>query len=152
MMRYFANKIAAYQDFQKILDLRMGYSFEECLSYLSGLGEDGRSLYKNCFFYIDLVYMLIYNTFYFSALLFLLGRTGLKKCNPVLLLPLLGLIFDLGENLLIRQMINNFLTMSQILCNVSSIFTVLKFVCAYGSLGFCGLMVIVLVKQRALQP
>ena len=148
MMRYFANKIAAYHDFQKILALRMGYSFEECQSYLSGLGEEGRSLYKNCFFYIDLVYMFLYNIFFLSALLFLLRKTGLKKCKPILLLPLLGFIFDLGENLLIRQMINHFHTMSQALCHISSIFTVLKFVCAYGSLGFCGLMVVVLVKQR----
>lgn len=40
-MRYLASKIATYNDFQTILDLRLGYSLQECQSYISGLGEDG---------------------------------------------------------------------------------------------------------------
>lgn len=147
-MRYLAGKVAAYNDFQTILDLRLGYSFLECQSYIWGLGEAGRWLYANCFFYIDIGYMVIYNTFYFSALSFLLEKTALKKYKFVLFFPLLGFVFDLGENLLIRKMIKNFSAISKWLCYTSNIFTVLKFIFAYSSLGICCLLVIVLIKHH----
>ena len=41
VMRCLAGKVAAYNDFQTILDLRLGYSFVECQSYIWGLGEAG---------------------------------------------------------------------------------------------------------------
>ncbi|MDE6761926.1 MAG: hypothetical protein K2J90_14805 [Lachnospiraceae bacterium] len=84
VMRCFAGKVAAYNDFQTILDLRLGYSFVECQSYIWGLGEAGRWFYENCFFYVDIGYMIIYNIFYFSTLSFLLEKTGLKKYKFVL--------------------------------------------------------------------
>ena len=66
VMRCLAGKVAAYNDFQTILDLRLGYSFVECQSYIWGLGEAGRWFYANCFFYVDIGYMIIYNIFYSS--------------------------------------------------------------------------------------
>lgn len=149
VMRCFAGKVAAYNDFQTILDLRLGYSFVECQSYIWGLGEAGRWFYENCFFYVDIGYMIIYNIFYFSTLSFLLEKTGLKKYKFVLFFPLLSFVFDLGENLLIRKMIKDFLTIDQGICYTSNIFTVLKFIFAYGSLGVCGLLVVVLIKHLA---
>lgn len=147
-MRYFAGKVAAYNDFQTILDLRLGYSFAECKSYICGLGETGRWFYANCFFYIDICYMIIYNTFYFSALSFLLEKTALKKFRFVLLFPLFSFVFDLGENLFIRKMIKNFFAIPKWLCYTSNIFTILKFIFAYSSLGICGLLVVVLIKHH----
>lgn len=67
IMRNLSGKIAEYNDFQIILDLRLGYSFQECYSYISDLGECGRDLYKNYFFYVDFAYMLIYNSFVESS-------------------------------------------------------------------------------------
>lgn len=93
IMRNLAGKIAEYNDCQTILDLRPGYSFQECYFY----------------------------------------------------------IFDLGENLFIRQMIKNFLSMPQHLCCISSIFTVLKFVCTYSSLGCCCLLIILFIKQHVIR-
>ena len=126
VMRCLAGKVAAYNDFQTILDLRLGYSFVECQSYIWGLGEAGRWFYANCFFYVDIGYMIIYNIFYFSALSFLLEKTGLKKYKFVLFFPLLSFVFDLGENLLIRKMIKDFLAIGQGICYTSNIFTVLS--------------------------
>ena len=148
VMRCLAGKVAAYNDFQTILDLRLGYSFVECQSYIWGLGEAGRLFYANCFFYVDIGYMIIYNIFYFSALSFLLEKTGLKKYKFVLFFPLLSFVFDLGENLLIRKMIKDFLAIGQGICYTSNIFTVLKFIFTYGSLGVCGLLVVVLIKHH----
>lgn len=145
VMRHLASKIAVYNEV--ILDLRMGYSFQECQTFILGLTEDGRSLYEN-FFYVDLVYMFIYNTFYFSTLLFLFGKIGLKRSRFILLFPLFSFVFDLGENLFIKQMIKNFYTIPQSLCHVSSTFTVLKFVCTYSSLAFCCLLTALLIKKR----
>ena len=151
IMRNLSGKIAEYNDFQIILDLRLGYSFQECYSYISGLGECGRDLYKNYFFYVDFAYMLIYNTFYFSLLLFLLGKIGLEKYNCILLFPMFSFIFDFGENLCIRQMIENFLSIPRSVCYISSIFTILKFVCTYSALGCCCLLIIVLIKQHIIK-
>lgn len=148
VMRCLAGKVAAYNDFQTILDLRLGYSFVECQSYIWDLGEAGRWFYANCFFYVDIGYMTIYNIFYFSALSFLLEKTGLKKYKFVLFFPLLSFVFDLGENFLIRKMIKDFLAIDQGICYTSNIFTVLKFIFTYGSLGVCGLLVVLLIKHH----
>lgn len=148
VMRHLASEVASYNDFQIILDLRLGYSFQESRSYISGLGEYGRTLYANCFFYIDFLYMLIYNNFYFSLLLFLLNKILLEKYKFVLIFPLLSFVFDFGENLFIRQMVKSFPDVSQSLCCISSLFTILKFICTYSSVCCCCLLLIAFIKAN----
>lgn len=148
VMRHFASEVAAYNDFQVILDLRLGYSFQESRSYISDLGECGRKFYANYFFCIDLLYMLIYNNFYFSVLLFLLGKTLLEKYKFVLTFPLLSFVFDFGENLFIRQMVKSFPDVSQSICCISSLFTILKFICTYSSVCGCCLLFIAFIKAN----
>lgn len=147
IMRYFASRITAYSQSKAILDLRMGYTFKECQDYLLSLGIEGRKIYGNEFFYIDFIYLIIYNIFYFSALLYLLRFIKSKKLKLIILLPLCSFLFDLGENVLIHQMVNSYPDISQKICKTANTFTILKFISVYGSLVFIILLVALLIKQ-----
>lgn len=148
-MRNSASKVASYNEFQEILDLRMGYSVQECKDYLSGLEIEGRAYYANKFFCVDFIYMIIYNTFYFSALMFLLKQVKTKKklFKMVLLFPLLSFIFDFGENVFIRCMIKSYPNIFSVISQISSIFTILKFMCVYCSVVCICFLVVIMIKQ-----
>lgn len=146
-MRYWANQVAAYNQSQTILDLRMGYSVDDCKDYLSALGAQGRALYQNEFFAVDFVYLLLYNAFYFSALLYLLRFIKLRLLRLVLLLPFCSLLLDLGENLLIRYIITGFPSISPSVCAAASALTVLKFISVYSSLAATAILAAVAVGK-----
>lgn len=151
VMRYSASHVASYNQSHAILDLLMGYSFNDCRDYLFELDAGGREIYRNEFFVIDFVYLMIYNTFYFSVLLYLLRFVKLKILRLVLIFPFCSLLFDLGENLIIRHMIANFPNISQSVCEVASLFTVLKFISVYSSLAFTFILVAVSVGKIILR-
>ena|GEM_PF-5105542 len=150
IMRQSANRVSEYAGGETILDLRMGYSEKSAKQYLEQLGKKGREEYYNNFYKVDLFYPLTYTLFYFCAIAILLKKCCKEKnkLDFLLLLPIFGLIFDWGENLFIRSLINQFPDISQVICQTSSIFTMLKFIFVYSSLlSIVCLKALITIKQ-----
>jgi hypothetical protein len=150
IMRQSANAVSAFANAEPVLDLRMGYSVAEVSQYLVDLGEEGRLNYYNNFYPVDLFYPIAYAVFYFSVLVFLLKLLSVDKgkLNLLLFLPILGLIFDWGENLFIRSFINDFPVIVSFKCQISALFTVAKFLSVYGALLSIILLLILLIIRK----
>jgi hypothetical protein len=141
-MRYYANNLLVYAGDEKILDLRFGYSIEDVKDYLNALGENGRNYYLNKFHFIDTFYPVIYCAFYLITLGYFIKRVISKKWKYlILLLPVIGIICDYGENIFINLFIKNINNISDATVLMANVFTKIKFISAYGSL----LLIIILL-------
>jgi hypothetical protein len=140
-MRYYADNFLVYAPDEKILDLRIGYSIDDVKNYLNKLGEDGRHYYLNIFHFIDTFYPIIYCSFYLITLGYFVKKIISKKMKyMILLIPIIGMVCDYGENIFINSFVKNINNIDNISVLISNIFTKIKFISAYGSL----LLIIVL--------
>lgn len=96
--------------------------------------------------------MIIYNFFYFSAILFVLKYINNKYriFNIILFCPLITFCGDIMENIFIRYMINSFPDVSEQICKLSNIFTLIKFIFVYISLIFVCLSLIILFANKVI--
>jgi hypothetical protein len=136
VMRFYSINVTKYIENEKILDLRMGYSYNDVNEYLAKLGKDGRNYYAKTFHLVDTFYPIIYSVFYLITLSYLIKKCfkNNKKQKSVLLLPIIGIICDYGENILIDSFIKTFENISQRDVIVSSYLTIIKFIFVYASL------------------
>lgn len=90
----------------QILDTRFYYSAESAWDAFTSFGEEGRLAYRNDLWF-DSVFTLVCGWFLFCLIGYLINRLREEdsKLGLVLLFPLLGMIFDLAENLLILSML-----------------------------------------------
>jgi cytochrome b561 len=135
IMRHYSNNLINYIANEEILDLRMGYSFDNVIHYLNGLGEDGRKYYSNTFHLVDTFYPIIYFAFYVTTLSYFIKRIFKNKIYfIVLLVPLLGIICDYGENIFINSFIKNMNNITEENVMIANYFTRIKFISVYLSL------------------
>jgi hypothetical protein len=141
-MRHYSNNLTNYIADEKILDLRMGYSFDNVIHYLNGIGEDGRKYYSNTFHLVDTFYPIIYFAFYVITLSFFIKKIFKNKIYFImLLLPLIGVICDYGENIFINTFIKNMNNITEENVMIANYFTRIKFISVYSSL----LLIIILM-------
>jgi len=142
IMRHYANNVMEYNN-EKIPDLRFGYSIDGLKHYINGLNDNEKSYYINNFHLFDTFYPIIYGIFYIITLLyFILNFLPKNKFfKLILLIPIIGVICDYCENILIDSFIKNINTVSNIMCALSSSLTIIKFIAIYLSL----LLVIVFI-------
>jgi len=142
IMRHYANKVTEYNN-EKILDLRFGYSFDDVKHYINGLNDNGKNYYVKKFHLFDTFYPIIYGVFYILTLSYFIWNffTKYRLIKLILLIPIVGIICDYCENILINSFIKNVNNVSNNICTLSSILTIIKFIAVYLSL----LLVIILM-------
>ncbi|MBX2876697.1 MAG: hypothetical protein KTR30_31565, partial [Saprospiraceae bacterium] len=86
------------------------YSAEYAQDLITKLSDEARAFYKSIELGADLVYPLIYGFAFALLIAFLWKKLGWENglLKWVILFPLIGMIFDLGENLSIVSLINQY--------------------------------------------
>ena len=105
-----------------------GYSYQQAISLLESLGEDGRNVYLFQQLPVDFIYPGLFAISYALLLTWLFAKSFAMNSKIFFsaLVPMLGGLFDYLENIGIIIMINVFPNISQGLVGVVSTFTILK--------------------------
>jgi len=113
-----------------ILDLKFSYTINEAYLLIENLGENGRNTYKLITLFIDFPYALMYGFVYAFIIIMLLNTTTLKRLNYICLAPFFISWFDVLENSGIILILLKYPTKLTAICNLTSIFTSLKWIFA----------------------
>jgi hypothetical protein len=112
------------------IDLKFTYTPAEVFGMVSAYGEAGRAFYRTIELTADILYPIAY-TLFFGALLTAILRRAFPQ-NPMVhrlaLIPVLSFVMDMGENIGIITMLTQFPTQSELVAQVTGIFTTLKWV------------------------
>jgi len=117
-------------DINSILDLKFSYTITEAYFLIENLRENGRNTYKLTLLLIDFPYALMYGFVYAFIIIKLLNRTTLKRFYYLSVAPFLISWFDVLENSGIILMLSKYPTKLNVICNLTSIFTSLKWIFA----------------------
>ncbi len=111
------------------LDVLFSYDLSLVIQRLTAMGEEGREVYLWSVIFIDMIYPLIYSSF-FAGLLYRL-RTG-NSMWALSLLPFVTLVIDVSENLQFFYMLHVYPELSATQVSLASIFTSAKWVSVAG--------------------
>lgn len=117
-----------------ILDfLSKGYSVQSAYTVFNKMGYIGRDYYLTDILPFDFIFSMIGMLFFSTLTAFLIKKLELKSslCNYLIFLPLTVMICDWAENTCIISMLYNYPVQLKLLCNISSIFTKIKFILGY---------------------
>jgi len=93
---------------QRILDSRINYSPDEAYDALEAMGNEGRKLYLRLNI-IDFIFPLFFYPSIALTIAYLLQRHSIPEIAIGLpIVPIIGGIADLGENICIRKMLKHF--------------------------------------------
>ena len=136
IMRYTALQVKVISGGTSVLDLSLGNSVEHIRQTLIGLGHDGRMFYLSHFLVVDCIYAMVYATFYFCSILFLLHKNEIRKKRVYIfsVLPIAGMFFDWLENFSLRFLLVNGTTEQVVWCMLFRESNILKFLFVYLSL------------------
>ncbi|MHA1958611.1 MAG: hypothetical protein ACW99U_00115 [Candidatus Thorarchaeota archaeon] len=128
-----------------ILDIRFAYSFEQVTDLFDVLGAEGLQLYS-FIHVIDVLYPLA------SGFTVILAITYLTKNRPegsfrfLTIIPVLAIIFDLAENILIESQIAAYPVLSELIVSIASLFTGIKWICIMS--GLLIIIILVILNSR----
>lgn len=115
-----------------ILDIKCSYTTATAYALFSNLGKEGRYAYKISELFIDIPYAIIYGLTY----TFILNSFNkMKNYKYLIFIPLFISFFDLLENTGIIVMLTKYPTKLATICNLTSIFTSLKWIFAIITLA-----------------
>ncbi|MCF6181484.1 hypothetical protein [Lutibacter sp.] len=117
-------------DIKSILDIKFSYTTTVAYTLFKNLGENGRVAYTLSELFIDIPYAIIYGYTYAFLVIFLLKRNKIKNLNYLISAPLLISFFDILENTGIIIMLTKYPEKLSSICNLTSIFTSLKWIFA----------------------
>lgn len=143
MLGYSIPKVMSFSGGLPLFDMSpMGYSYENALTLLGQLGEEGRHTYLSLQLVLDLFYPALFGLCYFFLCQWLIKRGGLTSriWLVISLLPALVCLFDYAENVGIWLMLTNYPSVSELLVSISSFFTLAKSVSTM--VYFAGLMML----------
>ena len=111
-----------------ILDFNFGYTSQVAYDALLASGESGRNAYL-LLLKFDFIFPISYAVFGFTLLSYLLNKSNVKNniWYTLTLIPICGMVCDWMENILIILMIKTFPNDFGNIGEISSIFTILKF-------------------------
>jgi len=145
-------QVMRFSEGMKLLDMMpAGYSAEYVNTLLNTLGEDGRNAYLFHQIPVDMVYPFLFAVSYCLLLAYFLDKLGKLESRLFYfcLLPLFSGFFDYGENIGIITMLNSYPDNSDLLTQVTNVFSVLK--SAITTLYFVSLLVcLIAVGKRKL--
>lgn len=117
------------------IDLKFTYTPAEVFQMVEAYGEAGRAYYRSIEMTVDILYPLAY-TLFFGALITAILRRAFPNNQMVqrlaLLTPLCFLL-DMAENVGIITMLNQYPTLSELIAQITSLFTTAKWV-AFGAI------------------
>jgi hypothetical protein len=121
------------------IDLQFAYSRQKVFSMLEAYGEVGRNFYLTIELTADLIYPLIYTLLLCMLIVFLFEKlnAGAVLISRILLLPLLALVFDYLENIMLIMMLQLYPATDGTLALAASFFTSAKWVAALLSMVAC---------------
>ncbi|MHA2235541.1 MAG: hypothetical protein ACXABH_09440 [Candidatus Thorarchaeota archaeon] len=122
-----------------ILDIRFSYSFQQVTDLFTALGSDGLQLYS-IIHVIDTFYPLANGFTIIIAFNYLRKDHTGRKNQYFMIVPILGIIFDFVENILIETQIATFPIISEQVIFLASIMTTTKWI----FLG-CGMFVVIIL-------
>ena len=118
-------------------DLSFFYAPEDVFKMAEAYGEEGRAAYVYARFTFDLIFPMVYGAFMLVG-----GSWALAQVLPVgsrwrwlNLVPFLGVLFDLAENISASVVMAGYPARRALAARLLVIFTPIKFVFVYGSLG-----------------
>jgi hypothetical protein len=124
--------IKAYSGGVGVLDLQLGYTPDKAYDMVAAYGEQGRQLYAMVEIIADTFYPLIYTLFFCLLISFIYQKTTQvgTKLRLINLVPLLSMGFDYLENSCILTLLLTFPNRYNVVAQIGSVFTLLK----WGSL------------------
>jgi len=93
---------------------------------------DGKEIYMFTRFNLDLIWPIIYTTFFMSLIGLLTHQSALKHKQLIYLLPIIGFLFDILENVLCSLYFN--VTDSTIIANAAALASATKWIILFGLL------------------
>ena len=117
-------------DIKSILDVKFSYTTTIAYTLFENLGVEGREAYKLSELFVDIPYAIIYGFTYAFLIIFLLKINKITTLNYLILAPLLIGFFDILENIGIVIMLTKYPIKLVGICNLTSIFTSLKWIFA----------------------
>ena len=109
------------------LDLYLSYSPGQAYEYLGALGDNGRIAYARMELTTDLVFPVVYSLGLAVALRLVARKLhSSSRLQPLCLFPMLIVIADWCENLSLAGVIHDFPVRHDVIVNVASFFTSLK--------------------------
>ena len=122
-------KVMSFSGGMKILDMMpTGYSAEYVNLLLKTLGEEGRNTYLLNQLPLDMLYPVLFAVTYCLVLAYLLNKLGKLDSDLfyLCLLPLFSGFFDYCENIGIITILNRYPNNSNMLGQITNIFSILK--------------------------
>lgn len=120
-----------------VLDLNLGNSVEHIRQTLIELGYDGRMYYLKYFLVVDCIYAMVYATFYFFSIIFLLHKNEIRRKRVYIfsVFPIVGMFFDWLENFSLSSLLVNGTTETVVdWCMLFRVSNIMKFLFVYLSL------------------
>ncbi|HZV70810.1 MAG TPA: hypothetical protein VFG10_14745 [Saprospiraceae bacterium] len=108
------------------VDLTFGFNPKRTLQMIEDYGEAGRTYYRFVEMTIDIIYPIVYCTF-FAVLLTMIYRSLLRGPVKYLnMVPFAAMVFDFLENISIVSMINHYPEQSIFIATLCELFKMLK--------------------------
>ncbi|MGY5852294.1 MAG: hypothetical protein RTU92_01865 [Candidatus Thorarchaeota archaeon] len=127
------------------LDTRFFYTYDDVTELLTALGPTGRLyyLYQKI---VDSFFPIGYGIGLTLALGYLWKRNELKTSwSFIILLPVIGAVFDYTENILITTQLVSFPVISEVIVNLAVIATILKWVFLYAAFALLFILILVVI-------
>lgn len=126
-------KIQKEADGLTAFDSKPGNNQEYMQKFLDALSDEGRELYRGTYLKMDNLYPAIYTSFFMLLMAKLNGKADWK-----LLVPLVTLCFDYGENYGTKKMLET-MTVSKGMARFASTCTNMKMLCLVTTFNLLGL-------------
>ncbi|MDL2294422.1 hypothetical protein LJC60_07315, partial [Ruminococcaceae bacterium OttesenSCG-928-D13] len=132
-----------------ILDFEFGFTADQALDMLTALGKQGRSFYLTRIIPIDFIFPLSYMLCYAGWIALLVKHISPKgHLKLLLLVPILAMLFDWGENMGIIFMLVKYPLLPKWVVISASTAGILKMICIVASVAAIVALFIVLFFKR----
>ena len=138
VMPFMGVKMEKLSENAKPLDLHVPtYSVETAHTMIEGYGEAGRDMYKTIELTADIIYPIIYSLAYALIILFVYRKAFPSQTwtKWLAILPFSAAIVDLGENLSIVSLINQFPVQPDHIAQMAGTFSLMKWSLVFGTMG-----------------
>lgn len=127
---YYQNQLSTLVSNQKniLLDIKFSYNKSDVTLLFNSIKPEGREITKFISGVLDMIFPLIYGSFFFLLTKKLIHKRTVFLLKTVLLFPILAGLFDIAENFGILSMLNSFPEISQEQVYFASLFTSLKWI------------------------
>lgn len=132
------------------LDTRFSYTYEEVRRDFEKLGADGRDTYRIVVSRIDMIYPIIYGCLFILMLAWPIKNltTPGSPALWIALLPLIGMLFDYLENIVIIDLLDSFPKLDAQTVAFAERMTILKHGFLFLSVGLAVLLFISVMVQH----